>query len=133
MSRSFEPGAEGDAGCGGAVLAASTAALFAAVRADHPATERLMLVFLPTVLDPPEAVRANVPVGWASPAFDVLQVEDYDWVTAGNTGASARGLATVNARLGYPQGKQHYLSGLLWRRRVTFCCSRRDRRSFILG
>ncbi|MDB5714265.1 MAG: hypothetical protein JWO15_1662 [Sphingomonadales bacterium] len=38
----------------GAVLAASTAALFAAVRADLPATERLMLVFLPTVLDPPE-------------------------------------------------------------------------------
>jgi uncharacterized protein (TIGR02217 family) len=95
----------------GAVLAASTAALFAAVRADHPAAERLMLVFLPTVLDPPEAARANVPVGWASPAFDVLQIEDYDWVTAGNVGASARGLATVNARLGYPLARQHYLSG----------------------
>ncbi|MDB5702170.1 MAG: hypothetical protein JWL66_2369 [Sphingomonadales bacterium] len=95
----------------GAVLAASTAALFAAVRADLPATERLMLVFLPTVLDPPEAARANVPVGWASPAFDVLQVEDYDWVTAANTGASARGLTTINARLGYPVAKQHYFSG----------------------
>jgi uncharacterized protein (TIGR02217 family) len=95
----------------GARLAASTAALFAAVRADHAAVERLMLVFLPTVLDPPEAARANVPVGWASPAFDVLQVEDYDWVTAGNSEASARGLATVTARLGYPLGKQHYLSG----------------------
>jgi len=95
----------------GVLLANSTAALFAAVRADHPACERLMLVFLPTVLDPPEARRANVPLGWARPAFDVLQIEDYDWVTAGNTGASARGVPAVEARLGYPVAQQHYLTG----------------------
>ena len=35
----------------GAVLAASTAALFAAVRADQASCERLMLVYLPGVLD----------------------------------------------------------------------------------
>ncbi|CAN5192724.1 hypothetical protein BH09PSE3_BH09PSE3_00850 [soil metagenome] len=105
------PGQKATLDAAGAVLAASTAALFAAVRGDHPAAERLMLVFLPTILDPPEAARANVPLGWAAPAFDVLQVEDYDWVTAANTGASARGLTTVNARLGYPVEKQHYLSG----------------------
>ena len=95
----------------GALLAASTAALFAAVRADHPTCERLLLVFLPTVLDPPEARRANVPTGWTRPAFDVLQIEDYDWVTAGNAGASARGVAAVEARLGYPVTQQHYLTG----------------------
>jgi len=95
----------------GVLLAASTAALFAAVRADHPTCERLMLVFLPTVLDPPEARRANVPIGWARPAFEVLQIEDYDWVTAGNIGASARGVAAIEARLGYPVSQQHYLVG----------------------
>ncbi|MDB5714264.1 MAG: hypothetical protein JWO15_1661 [Sphingomonadales bacterium] len=41
----------------------------------------------------------------------MLQVEDYDWVTAANAGASARGLTTINARLGYPVARQHYFSG----------------------
>ena len=101
----------------GALLAASTAALFAAVRGRHPACERLMLVYLPTVLDAaaPDMARANVPVGWAAPAFDTLQLEDYDWVTTGNTAASARGAATMTARLGYPPDKQHYLSGFVLR------------------
>ena len=45
----------------------------------------LVLVYLPTVLDPatPELKRANLPLAWAKPAFDVLQLEDYEWVTAG--------------------------------------------------
>ncbi len=56
----------------------------------EPPFESLLLVYLPTVLDPlaPEAKRANVPLDWASPAFDVLQLEDYDWVTSGNHGAT---------------------------------------------
>jgi uncharacterized protein (TIGR02217 family) len=57
--------------------------------------------------------RANVPLGWAQPAFDVLQLEDYDWVTTGNVGASARGVAEATARLGYPNGDQHYLAGFV--------------------
>jgi len=32
-------------------------------------------------------------------------------VTAGNTGASARGVPAVEARLGYPIARQHYLTG----------------------
>ena len=97
----------------GTLLASSTAALLAAVRSDQPACERLLLVYLPGVLDDtaPEVVRANVPSGWASPAFDVLQLEDYDWVTTGNRGASARAAAAITARLGYPVGAQHYFSG----------------------
>lgn len=50
---------------------------------------------------------------WADPAFDVLQLEDYDWVTAGNRGATARGVAAMEARLGYPVERQHYLSGFV--------------------
>ncbi len=99
----------------GACLAASTAALCAAVKAEAPGTETLLLVYLPTVMEGAEARRANVPVGWASPAFDVLQLEDYDWVTAGNLGASARGRAEAAARLGYPPERQHYLSGFVLR------------------
>jgi len=75
----------------------------------------MILVYLPTVLDAaaPEIRRANVPIGWASPAFDVLQLEDYEWVTGGNVAASAAGARLMTARLGYPVSRQHYLSGFV--------------------
>lgn len=101
----------------GAMLAASTAALVAAVRGDHPACETYLLAYLPTVLDraAPEARRMNMPLGWATPAFDVLQLEDYDWVTAGDTASSAAGAAAAVARLGYPAERQEYFSGFVLR------------------
>jgi uncharacterized protein (TIGR02217 family) len=103
----------------GELLAASTAALAAAVE-DEAGTASFtshILVYLPTVLDPlvPEAKRANVPLGWAAPAFDVLQLEDYDWVTTGNHGATAKGIAEATARLGYPIDEQHYFAGFVLR------------------
>ncbi|MBA2932988.1 DUF2460 domain-containing protein [Sphingomonas sp. CGMCC 1.13654] len=99
----------------GALLSASTATIGAAVRAVAPDADLALLAYLPTVLDPrmPEAVRANMPVGWASPAFDRLQLEDYDWVQAGDTGVSARGAAFATERLGYPPGQQDYFSGFV--------------------
>lgn len=101
----------------GACMAASTAALAAAVRADHPACETLLLAYLPTVLDraAPELKRANLPVGWASPAFDVLQLEDYDWVTEGRSADTADGVAAAGVRLGYPAAAQDYLAGFVLR------------------
>ena len=97
----------------GAALAASTAALCDAVRAVEAEAETLLLIYLPTVLEGAEVKRANVPLGWASPAFDVLQLEDYDWVAAGRSGATARGVAEVTARLGYPIDEQHYFAGFV--------------------
>jgi uncharacterized protein (TIGR02217 family) len=99
----------------GALLANSTIALRDAVRsAAAPATsEVLLLTFLPTVLDPrmPELRRANLPLGWVSPAFDRLQVEDYDWLTAGAEASRRTAYATIDARLGYPATRQDYLAG----------------------
>lgn len=106
----------------GALLAASTAAVGAAVRGvpGAGAVELLLLAYLPTVLDPatPEARRANLPLGWASPAFDTLQLEAYEWVTGngvhgGAEAEHARGLAEATARLGYPIAEQHYISGFV--------------------
>ncbi|HEX7820327.1 MAG TPA: DUF2460 domain-containing protein [Sphingobium sp.] len=99
----------------GAVLAASTAALCAAVRGVAPDAETLLLVYLPGVLDPaaPEIRRANAPVGWAAPAFDTLQVEDYDWVTDGRVALSRAGRTAITQRLGYPREDQHYLAGFV--------------------
>jgi uncharacterized protein (TIGR02217 family) len=101
----------------GATLASSTAALVAAVRGVAPGTQTHLLVYLPTVLasTTPEAKRANVPVGWASPAFDVLQLEDYDFVVAGDVAATARGVAAMQARLGYAVAQTQYLSGFVLR------------------
>jgi len=102
----------------GVVLAASTAALAAAARAEAPGCETLLLVYLPSVLDAkaPEVRRANVPLGWARPAFDVLQLEDYDWVTQGHASRTERGVVQAAARLGYPVSQQHYFSGFVLRR-----------------
>lgn len=101
----------------GSMLAASTAALSAAVRAAAPGAELLLLVYLPSVLNAaaPDLQRANVPTGWARPAFDVLQLEDYDWVTGGNRADRARAIAAIETRLGYPPAQQHYLSGFVLR------------------
>ncbi len=102
----------------GAMLAASTAALANAVRdaADGQA-EIMLLAFTPSILDPasPELRRANVPLGWAWPAFDRLQLEDYDWLTAGADANRRAAYAEFDARLGYPVDRQDYLSGFVLR------------------
>jgi len=101
----------------GALLAGSTAALVAAARDEAGATGLAshLLVYLPTVLDPgaPAVRRANVPLGWAAPAFDVLQLEDYDWVTGGRGAETAGARAAMTQRLGYPIDDQHYFSGFV--------------------
>jgi uncharacterized protein (TIGR02217 family) len=97
----------------GTLLTASTSSITAAVKLSTPDTRTLLLVYLPTVLDPaaPELTRANLPTDWARPAFDALQTEDYEWVTGGRSGARQSAYALVNARLGYPEAEQHYFAG----------------------
>lgn len=101
----------------GAMLAQSTADMIAAVKNEAlgAPVETLLLAYLPTILDEaaPEAKRANLPVGWASPAFDILQLEDYDWVIAGDQSATQRGIDLATQRLGYPVAQQHYFAGFV--------------------
>lgn len=94
----------------GALLAASTYGLRDAVKAAAPDAEVLLLAYLPTILHG-ESARMNLPTSWAAPAFDVLQLEDYEWVAAGDRARSAVGIAAAQARLHYPVADQHYLSG----------------------
>lgn len=100
----------------GALLAAATQRIATAAKAAAGGTiVTYLLVFTPTVLDPryPEMRRANLPVGWAYPAFHVLQVEDYDWLTAGAEALRAHAYAIVDARLAYPLERQEYLAGFV--------------------
>ena len=61
----------------------------------------------------PDLSRANLPAAWAAPAFDVLQLEDYDFVTSGNAAAQAAARAAITDRLGYDLAHQHYFAGFV--------------------
>ena len=97
----------------GGKLGAATLALRDAVKAAYPAATVALLFYAPQVLDAaaPALARLNLPGAWAFPAFDVLQLEDYDFVTAGDSGGSARAVAVASEALGYPLASQHYFSG----------------------
>ncbi len=99
----------------GQQLAAATANMCAAARRAAPDVVTHLLFYAPQVLldDRPELARANMPAAWAYPAFNVLQLEDYTFVTAGNLFAQAKARDTVNERLAYPLARQHYLAGFV--------------------
>lgn len=80
-----------------------------------PNAEVLILLFTPTILDSSlaEAYRANLPVEWAWPNLDRLQLEDYDWLTAGAEASRRSAYATMELRLQYPTSNQDYLSGFV--------------------
>ncbi len=101
----------------GAKLAAACAAVRAAARlaAAGKSFRSHLLFYAPQVLiaDAPDLQRANMPVGWAYPEWDVLQLEDYDFVTEGNHWGQERGRRAVTDALGYPLESQHYFSGFV--------------------
>ena len=100
----------------GAMLADSTLALRDVARAAASGPcEVYLLAFTPTVLaaDTPDLHRANLPTGWAWPAFDRLQVEDYDWLTAGAEGERRKAYAFVQQKLAYPLSRQDYMAGFV--------------------
>lgn len=100
----------------GTLLGQSTLDLAEAVRnAASGEAEVLLLAFTPTILAPdmPELYRANLPIEWAYPAFDRLQLEDYDWLTAGADSLRRAAYDFVNQRLSYPAEFQDYLSGFV--------------------
>ena len=99
----------------GRKLGAATLALRDAVAAAYPGLTTYLLFYAPQVLATatPDLPRANLPAAWASPAFDVLQLEDYDFVTGGNIAGQAAARAAITDRLGYPLGRQHYFAGFV--------------------
>jgi uncharacterized protein (TIGR02217 family) len=99
----------------GQQLAAATAGMVAAVRGVASDTVSHLLFYAPQVLlaDRPDLALANMPAAWAHPAFDVLQLEDYTFVTNDDQAGQARARAAVADALGYPLAQQHYLAGFV--------------------
>ncbi|MGL4541417.1 MAG: phage distal tail protein, Rcc01695 family, partial [Polymorphobacter sp.] len=99
----------------GVALGRSTLALRDAVRAAVPSTQALLLFYAPQLLrtDAPDLQRANLPAAWAFPAWDVLQLEDYDFVTGRDFAGQRLARAAATQSLGYPVSAQHYFSGFV--------------------
>ena len=99
----------------GAKLAAATASLTQAVKALDGQASVSLLFFTPQVLDAgaPMLASVNMPAGWAAPAFDRLQLEDYDHVIADDRVAHRSGLAQAQAALGYTQAQTDYFAGFV--------------------
>ncbi len=105
----------------GGKLAASTAALRAHVRSVAPGMEVLLLVYTPQILDSGKDVLlpANIPLGWAYPAFEGLQLEDYDFVIRGDTASHDATVALVKTRLNYPDSITDYYAGFILSREAS--------------
>ena len=100
----------------GVKLGAAALSLRDTVKAAHPgATVALLFNVAQASEETPILVRANSPASWASPAFDIFQVQDFAHVTAENWGGHARGIAQAEARFGYLRGSQHYFGGCVVR------------------
>ncbi len=94
-------------------LAAATLALATRARAAHPQAQTAVLVYVPQIIEAgaPMLARANLPSGWAYPAFDRLQLEDYEFIQSALWYRHRDGLAQVRAALNYPADKLDYMSG----------------------
>lgn len=99
----------------GSLLSAATARIVATAKLRAPNLQTHLLVYLPSTyrIDAPELKRANVPLGWHAPAFDVLQLEDYEWVTEGLTESRFGALNAARERLGHDLISCHYLAGFV--------------------
>lgn len=74
-----------------------------------------MLMFTPTLLDParPAITQMNVDHARMFDAFDVLQVEDYDWLTEGAEALARNAWNGLIANSGHAVTDQHYLGGFV--------------------
>lgn len=98
----------------GGKLGASTLWLRDQLKATYPAADVTLLFYAPQVLNPaaPMLLSVNYPVAsWVYPAFDFLEIEDYDYVIDGDWPQHAAGLAAIADDLGYGPVDSHYFSG----------------------
>jgi len=95
-------------------LGALTLALRDAVLSAFPAAQTAILVFSPQALNPLSAITAilNLPLEqWDADNFDILQIEDYDWLTADRFDLVERTWTLAGETLGYPRHRTEYFAG----------------------
>lgn len=98
------------------ILGATTRAIRDDIKANFGSEAQvLLLAFTPTILHPemPDMPALNLPTQWAAPEFDRLQLEDYDWLTAGAEALRNQAYAYFDQRLSYPADQQDYVAGFV--------------------
>ncbi len=95
-------------------LGQSTLWLRDQIRTQVATAEVGLLFYSPQVMldTAPISEAVNFPTGqWRSPAFDFLQVEDYDFVIDGDWGRARAALLSIDQQLAYPRAQSHYFGG----------------------
>jgi hypothetical protein len=98
----------------GGKLGAATLFLRDAIKGAHAGAEVSVLFYAPQVFQSgaPMLPDVNYPTAdWAFPAFDFFQIEDYDFVIAGDWASHDSAMAQILSSLGYPTAQAHYFSG----------------------
>lgn len=98
----------------GEKLGASTLWLRDQVLDEYPYATSYILIFTPQILTPGSEItnRLNLPVDdWKYPAFSVLQLEDYDWIVAGEWELHELTLSAGTDTLEYPLENIQYFGG----------------------
>lgn len=91
-----------------------TAWLTGQVKATYADAISYLLIFTPQILrgDAPMLRTLNFPESdWAAPAFDVLQIEDYDKVVEGDFAFTDLTWQLATEVLNYPRNQIHYFAG----------------------
>lgn len=95
-------------------LGVATSYLIAQIKATHPTAVTYLLIFTPQILrsDAPMLRTLNFPqAAWQAPAFDVLQIEDYDKVVEGDFAFTDLTWLLATSILGYAKSAIHYFAG----------------------
>ncbi len=95
-------------------LGLSTLWLRDQIKSQYPTAQVGVLFFTPQVLNAaaPMAADVNFPtLHWQNPAFDFLQIEDYDFVLNGEWGKRTQAIGQIDLTLAYPRSKSHYFAG----------------------
>lgn len=110
-------------------LGASTLFLRNAVKAAQPAVPCGVLFYTPTIINPlaPLVKAYNFPqTQWTNPAWDFVQVEDYEVVERGNFFQMREDLNVALRELAYPLTKLEYFSGFNLLPATTFVWPKLD-------
>lgn len=98
-------------------LGDSTLAIRDATKAAHPSAQCSVLFFTPQILNPLSRVAQliNFPdTQWAHPAWDYVQIEDYDWLINGEFDLHATTFDAATVNLGYDRATEvHFFSGFV--------------------
>lgn len=104
-------------------LGSATLWLAAQVQATYPSVKSTVLFYTPTITNPitPLITAVNFPVAsWSHPAFDFVQVEDYEVVEFGNFKQQLVDLDVPNQSLAYSLSDSEYFVGFNLLPETTF-------------